>query len=224
MNLADTNHVVTLLARPVTKGSELRSWDVWRPIAASLSRWVVRPEEVETISQQTLRDTRKPVRFPKLGWGEADAAKWTHHSPVSEAACSNWLFSSTYSYGPAWSVCAKADASPSIYVELTERPVGKADMELLLVSLRVDVAGGEAVPRALHDLVSALTPHSDAALAAYTVRPFVRRHGESVMRSIEELTHTDIDREVSLDAINRASAQMDRRCRVTSDPWHPLLP
>jgi hypothetical protein len=222
MNIPDTKHVIALLARPLVEGGELWSWDVWRPIAAGLSPWIARPTDVETRSHQTLRDARQPVVFPKLGWSDEDAQAWTHRSPVTAGTSANWNFGSTHVFAPAWSVCAKADLSPSIYVEVKNRRVGGAEIEVLLVSLRLDVAGGEQVPVTLRALLAALMPPSGEGVLAFTVRPFMQRRRTAWVRGIDAVTHTDLDQELSLDAMNRESAAMDKRNRLVSDSWHPL--
>lgn len=224
MSLSDTHHVVSLLARPLVKGSELWSWDVWRPVAAILAQWIARPEDVETLSHQTRRDTRKPVQFPKLGWSDADAQAWTHRSPATAATTDNWTFASTHVFSPPWSTCVAADVSPSIYIEVKIRQVGADQVEMLLVSLAEELAGGKAVPSPLRALFAGLKPRDERCVAAFCVRPFVCRRGAALVRAVDEVTHSDLDRELTLDALNRGSDAMDRRCKVTSDAWHPLFP
>ncbi|MBN8613398.1 MAG: hypothetical protein J0L92_22585 [Deltaproteobacteria bacterium] len=218
MGLLDTKHVVALLVRPRVEGRELWTWDVWRSIADSLAPWVARPEIVRTVSQQIDRSTKRHFAFPEeLRWTEASFAVWTHGSPETLAASSRWLYETTYFFAPAWSTCVHADESPQIYVEVKGRSVGGLAVEMLLVSISVEVLGDETPPAALVALYASLA--GEGALQAWTVRPFIHRRRTAFVRSIDEITHHELDKALGLEALQRESESMDRRCRVTSEPW-----
>lgn len=224
VGLLDTMHVVTLLARPRVVGHELWTWDVWRSIARVLTPFVARPELVDTRSEQIDRDTRKGVVFPEeLRWNESSFGAWAHGSPRTEARCGRWHFGSTRFFAPSWSTCVHADESPQLFVELKNKPMSGAEVEMLLVSLSVDVLGAERVPRALSELRAALFV-GPGTLAAWTVRPFIHRRGQTValVRSVDEITHNELDAVLSFEELSRGSASMDRRTRTTTDPWRAL--
>lgn len=222
MGLLDTQQVVTLLARPRVVGRELWTWDVWRSIAHALSPLVTRPESVDTRSSQIDRDTKKHVAFPKeLRWSEASFAAWAHGSPETEARCARWLHETTSFFAPSWATCVHADESPQLYVEVKGRPMGRGEVEMLLVSLSVDAVGGEEVPQAVRDLHAELF-RGPGSLAAWTVRPFTHRRGTALVRSVDEITHDELEQVLSFDELQRGSASMDRRTRVTTEPWREL--
>ncbi len=225
MGITDTAHVVSLFVRPSAPGRELWTWDTWRTISQALSPWVSRPEIVETRSHQNHRDTKKAVTFPEeLRWTESSFAVWTHGSPETALTSARWSFGSTNLCAPAWSACVHADESPSVYVEVKSRPFDGRSLELLLVSLSVEVLGDEHVPSGVRDLWAELSPRDvdGPRLAAWTVRPFLRRRHTAFVRSVDEITHSELDRTVSLEALQHESESMDRRCRVTSEPWRAL--
>lgn len=218
MGLIDTKHVVALLARPRREGRELWTSDVWRPIAEALGPWVARPAIVDTTSHQIDRGTSKPVVFPDaLRWTEASFAVWTHGSRETSA---RWLFEATSFFAPAWASCVHADESPQIYIQLKDRWVGGLAVEMLLVSISAAVLGDETPPPSLVALYASLA--GEEALEAWTVRPFIHRRGRTFVRSVDEITHSELEAPLTLDALNAGSASMDRRCKVRCAPWLPL--
>lgn len=221
MGLLDTKHVVQLLVRPAHEGRALWSWSVWQSLSRELSRWVRAPELVEIRSHQMHRDRSGAVWFPALRWSEESAQRWTHQSPTTEESSKGWLFQSTHVMSPAWAQCVETETSPSLYVELRSRSLGELRVEMLLVSIASELGATEDILQAMRAPLFAL--RGDArALLVHTVRPFVHRHRTSLVRAIDEITHSEIDRELSLESLHRGSLAMDRRCRVVSEPWQPL--
>jgi hypothetical protein len=114
-----------------------------------------------------------------------------------------------------------ANESPHLYVEVMNRPMGGGEVEMLLVSLPVDEVGAEPVPGGLARLGAELFA-GPGALAAWTVRPFIHRRGASFGRSVDQITHNELDQVLSFDELSKGSASMDRRTRITTDRWRAL--
>ncbi len=222
MGLLDTKHVVQLLVRPVREGAELWSWGVWRGLARELSPWVRSPELVEVRSHQRLRDPPTEVAFPTLRWSDTDAQRWTHRSPITMRSSGSWLFESTNVMAPAWSQCVQTSASPSLYVEVKSRPLGALAVECLLISIASDLAAAPDIRETMREHLLDLKGGDPRALLVHTTRPFVHRDRMGLVRAIDEITHNELDRELSFESLQRGSLAMDRRCRVVTEPWQRL--
>jgi hypothetical protein len=92
---------------------------------------------------------------------------------------------------------------------------------MLLVSIASELGATQDILASMRAPLFAL--RGDArALLVHTMRPFVHRQRTSLVRAIDEITHNEIDRELSLESLQRGSLAMDRRCRVVTEPWQPL--
>lgn len=218
MSIYDIDHIVCLLVRPIVEGRELWAWPTWQTIFAATNIWVAEPDIVHVESHQTRISTRKPVVFSGLRWSVRDCQKWTHRSPLTLAQSADWLFGSTHVDVPSWQRSVDADVSPTLYLELKSRTLNGVPSEMILVSISTEREPGDDVPESLRRLFSELKI-GDESVAIYTRRPFVRRRRDALVRSVHEITHSDVDRVASVDAINHASREMDKRCRVESAPW-----
>ena len=93
---------------------ELATWsEVVRdlsPIVSLLSH----PLSIRT-TQAAPKEKAQP-RFGRLGWNEQSHRKWTHGPHLPESA--HWSFYSTEIWSPSWSVCAKAQRAPDLFLTI----------------------------------------------------------------------------------------------------------
>lgn len=193
-------------------------WSNWQQLVPKLDPLVQAARGKPALrSTQFISNQRSTVKFGRIGWDEKSHQKWTHGSPVSSPASTNWKFLSVELWAPSWTECERQGLAPHVFLSVSSEAVtssAQAFEPVVLLAVASEVAGREQilVTAAVDQLVQVIA----AKLVAFQRRPWGR--------SVGRIGFTNAIQDLHVSGLFKPGRRHDRPVDLDlfADAWQPM--
>jgi hypothetical protein len=168
-------------------------WNQWRAFAAQFDPIFAACRDKALVrSGQFNIDSRKELKFGRLGWGPKSEAKWVHASPFTAEVSKQWLFLFTEASAPSLAACGRDGVPPDFFIVVSNEEYVTRQIPVQF-NPRIFLAIAKDLPPPIHQQVEAavrLTSRLvNARLVATIQRPWGFKFGSGFTHAIQDIAH-----------------------------------